>query len=183
MRAERVEGPVESSLFTLVDELTRRFKVEDRPGWRGARPAIGPRPTPVLAEAGLDRGVTDDHHVLASRPIATMRKGSTSTNAGCPHKPRRCSRKRSRSIRTSRWPRPSSRSSTTIWACSTGATRYAKRALDLTDRLTRANAITSRGSTTGCDRKHRAEASRPTSRASSFIPSTRRRGTILVCTS
>jgi serine/threonine protein kinase/tetratricopeptide (TPR) repeat protein len=54
--AERVEGPGESSLFSLVDELSRRFK--------STFASLNP-PTPLLKrpgqpeEAGLDRGVKD----------------------------------------------------------------------------------------------------------------------------
>ena len=57
--AERVEGPGESGVFALVDELTRRFKsalTATRP------PTAGPllkRPGDTTTEAGLDRGVTD----------------------------------------------------------------------------------------------------------------------------
>ena len=57
--SERVEGPGASSLFSLVDELTRRFKT--RLAGLAARPT-----TPILTppggpamEAGLDRGVTE----------------------------------------------------------------------------------------------------------------------------
>ena len=56
--AERVEGPGESSLFSLVDELTRRFK--------STFALLGGRATqPLLTkpgqqeEQGLDRGVKD----------------------------------------------------------------------------------------------------------------------------
>ena len=57
MSAERVEGAVESSLFSLVDELTRRFKSK-------MTELGGPKARPILArpgepkETGLDRGVT-----------------------------------------------------------------------------------------------------------------------------
>jgi tetratricopeptide (TPR) repeat protein/TolB-like protein/aminoglycoside phosphotransferase (APT) family kinase protein len=57
MGAERVEGAVESSLFSLVDELTRRFKSK-MTELSGPKPgAILPRPG-ESEEAGLDRGVT-----------------------------------------------------------------------------------------------------------------------------
>jgi tetratricopeptide (TPR) repeat protein len=55
--AERVEGPGESSLFTLVDELSRRFK--------STFASLNPSNAPLLAkpgqpeEAGLDRGVKE----------------------------------------------------------------------------------------------------------------------------
>ena len=57
MSAERVEGAAESSLFSLVDELTRRFKLK-------MTELGGPKIRPILArpgeseESGLDRGVT-----------------------------------------------------------------------------------------------------------------------------
>jgi tetratricopeptide (TPR) repeat protein/TolB-like protein/predicted Ser/Thr protein kinase len=56
--AERVEGVGEASLFSLVDELTRRIKSQmallaaNRPGALLARPGDAP-------EVGLDRGVTE----------------------------------------------------------------------------------------------------------------------------
>ncbi len=56
--AERVEGPGDSGVFALVDELTRRFKKTIG----AANPAVGSilkAPGDVPAEAGLDRGVTD----------------------------------------------------------------------------------------------------------------------------
>jgi eukaryotic-like serine/threonine-protein kinase len=55
--AERVEGPGESSLFSLVDELSRRFK--------STFASLSPPNAPLLAkpgqpeEAGLDRGVKE----------------------------------------------------------------------------------------------------------------------------
>jgi tetratricopeptide (TPR) repeat protein/TolB-like protein len=58
--AERVEGTGESSLFTLVDELTRRFKSTMTAA--AAAATGGPlvkRPAARPPEAGLDRGVTD----------------------------------------------------------------------------------------------------------------------------
>jgi tetratricopeptide (TPR) repeat protein/predicted Ser/Thr protein kinase len=55
--SERVEGPGASSLFSLVDELTRRFKTRLA---SLARPAALLAPPGGLAtEAGLDRGVTE----------------------------------------------------------------------------------------------------------------------------
>jgi tetratricopeptide (TPR) repeat protein/TolB-like protein len=56
--AERVEGPGDSGVFALVDELTRRFKKT----MGAANPAAGSilkPPGDAPAEAGLDRGVTD----------------------------------------------------------------------------------------------------------------------------
>jgi len=57
--AERVEGAGESSVFALVDELTRRFmsKMSDLSGARVD--SLLPRPSAARPEAGLDRGVTD----------------------------------------------------------------------------------------------------------------------------
>ncbi|MEO5897149.1 MAG: protein kinase [Vicinamibacterales bacterium] len=57
--AERVEGPGESGLFSLVDELTRRFMAK-----MGELGGLGPgsllkRPGEPVAEAGLDRGLTE----------------------------------------------------------------------------------------------------------------------------
>ena len=59
VKSERVDGQGEGSLFTLIDELTRRFKttIEGRAG-----PPPGPllaRPGETRPEAGLDRGLTD----------------------------------------------------------------------------------------------------------------------------
>jgi serine/threonine protein kinase/tetratricopeptide (TPR) repeat protein len=57
--AERVEGPGESGLFSMVDELTRRFV--SKMGELGGL-AAGPllkRPGESPAEAGLDRGLTE----------------------------------------------------------------------------------------------------------------------------
>jgi tetratricopeptide (TPR) repeat protein/TolB-like protein len=59
--AERVEGAGESSLFNLVDELTRRIKTKmteiggSRAGALLTKPGDGPK----KEEAGLDRGLTD----------------------------------------------------------------------------------------------------------------------------
>ncbi len=56
--SERVEGPGEAGVFDLVDELTRRLKrTIGREG--SARAPILARPGGEPAEAGLDRGVTD----------------------------------------------------------------------------------------------------------------------------
>ncbi|HYN06719.1 MAG TPA: protein kinase [Vicinamibacterales bacterium] len=56
--AERVEGPGESSLFSLVDELTRRFKSTFASlGGRGAESLLSKPGQPP--EVGLDRGVQD----------------------------------------------------------------------------------------------------------------------------
>ena len=59
VRSERVEGSGESSLFGLVDELTRRFKSTMTTAAAAARGTLVRRPEPGSAEAGLDRGVTD----------------------------------------------------------------------------------------------------------------------------
>jgi serine/threonine protein kinase/tetratricopeptide (TPR) repeat protein len=57
--AERVEGPGESSLFSLVDELTRRFKSTFASlGGGKAGPTLLSKPGQP-PEAGLDRGVQD----------------------------------------------------------------------------------------------------------------------------
>ena len=57
--AERVEGPGESSVFSLVDELTRRFMVKmGELGGLGAGPLLK-RPGESAGEAGLDRGLTE----------------------------------------------------------------------------------------------------------------------------
>jgi TolB-like protein/tetratricopeptide (TPR) repeat protein len=57
--AERVEGPGESSLFSLVDELTRRFKSTFASlGGPAAKPLLS-RPGQQPVEAGLDRGVKE----------------------------------------------------------------------------------------------------------------------------
>ena len=56
--AERVEGAGEASLFTLVDELTRRFRSTFASiGGRAGQPLLEKPGQP--AEAKLDRGVTD----------------------------------------------------------------------------------------------------------------------------
>ena len=59
VKSERVDGQGEASLFTLIDELTRRFKTT-------IEGLAGPPPGPLLArpgearpEVGLDRGLTD----------------------------------------------------------------------------------------------------------------------------
>ena len=56
--AERVEGVGESSVFAMVDELTRRFmsKIAELGGARAG--SLLPRPGPA-SDAGLDRDVTD----------------------------------------------------------------------------------------------------------------------------
>ena len=56
--AERVEGAGESSVFAMVDELTRRFmsKIAELGGARTG--SLLPRPGPA-SDAGLDRDVTD----------------------------------------------------------------------------------------------------------------------------
>ena len=59
VRSERVEGSGESSLFGLVDELTRRFKSTMTTAAAAARGTLVRRPEPGSAEAGLDRGVTE----------------------------------------------------------------------------------------------------------------------------
>jgi tetratricopeptide (TPR) repeat protein/TolB-like protein len=59
VRSERVEGPGESSLFTLVDELTRRFKTTLATAAAAARGPLVRRPESGSTEAGLDRGVTE----------------------------------------------------------------------------------------------------------------------------
>ena len=56
--AERVEGPGESSLFSLVDELTRRFKSTFASLGGRAGQALLVKPG-QREEAGLDRGVKD----------------------------------------------------------------------------------------------------------------------------
>ncbi len=57
--AERVEGPGESGLFSMVDELTRRFVSKmGELGGLGAGPLLK-RPGEPQAEAGLDRGLTE----------------------------------------------------------------------------------------------------------------------------
>ena len=58
MSAERVEGPGESSLFSLVDELTRRFKSTFASLGGRAGQALLAKPG-RQEEAGLDRGVKD----------------------------------------------------------------------------------------------------------------------------
>jgi len=57
--AERVEGPGDDSLFTLVDELTRRFKARITAGTAVAPSPIFRRPGEEAPEPGLDRGVTE----------------------------------------------------------------------------------------------------------------------------
>jgi len=57
--AERVEGPGEDSLFTLVDELTRRFKARITAATAVAPSPIFRRPGEEAPEPGLDRGVTE----------------------------------------------------------------------------------------------------------------------------
>ena len=57
--AERVEGPGESGVFALVDELTRRFKsaiTATRPASTGS---VLNRPGDAPVETALDRGVTE----------------------------------------------------------------------------------------------------------------------------
>jgi TolB-like protein/tetratricopeptide (TPR) repeat protein len=56
--AERVEGPGESSLFALVDELTRRFKSKMVEMVGGRMGTLLPRPGEA-PEPGLDRGLID----------------------------------------------------------------------------------------------------------------------------
>jgi tetratricopeptide (TPR) repeat protein/TolB-like protein/predicted Ser/Thr protein kinase len=58
MTAERVEGPGESSLFSLVDELTRRVKSRMIPASRTAAPLMN-RPGDTPAADALDRGLTE----------------------------------------------------------------------------------------------------------------------------
>jgi tetratricopeptide (TPR) repeat protein/TolB-like protein/predicted Ser/Thr protein kinase len=56
--SERVEGPGQASLFSLVDELTRRFK--SRLAGLGVAPkSIVVPPGSAAEETGLDRGVTE----------------------------------------------------------------------------------------------------------------------------
>jgi tetratricopeptide (TPR) repeat protein/TolB-like protein len=57
--AERVEGAGEASLFALVDELTRRFKAKMAVVAATAKNALLKRPGAVPPETGLDRGVRD----------------------------------------------------------------------------------------------------------------------------
>ena len=59
MRAERVEGAGESALFSLVDELTRRFRSTMATLAGGAEGALLSKPGAAAPERGLDRGVTD----------------------------------------------------------------------------------------------------------------------------
>ena len=56
---ESVEGPGEGSLFSLVDELTRRFKTKLASTSPGPRHGILKKPSDVPLEQGLDRGVTE----------------------------------------------------------------------------------------------------------------------------
>ena len=57
--AEHVEGPGEASVFALVDELTRRFKSKFSELGGGRAGSLLPGPGEAPAEAGLDRGLTD----------------------------------------------------------------------------------------------------------------------------
>ena len=57
--AERVEGAGEASLFTLVDELTRRIKSKMAELGGGRTTSLLPRPGEAAAEEGLDRGVKE----------------------------------------------------------------------------------------------------------------------------
>jgi len=57
--AERVEGSGEASLFSLVDELTQRFKTKMSELGGGRAGSLLPRPGETPAEAGLDRGLKD----------------------------------------------------------------------------------------------------------------------------
>jgi tetratricopeptide (TPR) repeat protein/TolB-like protein/predicted Ser/Thr protein kinase len=57
--AERVEGPGEASLFGLVDELTRRFRERIAAAGGFVSAPLVKRPGEAPVEAGLDRGVTD----------------------------------------------------------------------------------------------------------------------------
>lgn len=57
--AERVDAPGEGNLFAIVDELTRRFKARLAGAAAVARKGLFERPeTTPAAEAGLDRGLT-----------------------------------------------------------------------------------------------------------------------------
>ncbi len=57
--AERVEGPGESGVFALVDELTRRFKSALTATRAGSGGSLLKRPGEAPADASLDRGVTE----------------------------------------------------------------------------------------------------------------------------
>jgi tetratricopeptide (TPR) repeat protein len=57
--AERVDGPGEASLFSLVDELTRRFRASMATLKTSSMTPILGGPVPPAPEAGLDRGITD----------------------------------------------------------------------------------------------------------------------------
>ena len=57
--AERVEGPGESGIFALVDELTRRFKSTMTMVSAATAGPLLKRPGAAAPEAGLDRGLTE----------------------------------------------------------------------------------------------------------------------------
>jgi len=59
VKAERVEGPGQSAVFQLVDELTRRLKATISPPSTSAPGSFLARPGAATEERGLDRGVTE----------------------------------------------------------------------------------------------------------------------------
>ena len=59
VHGERVEGPGEASLFSLVDELTSRFKSKIAAASALASGPLVTRPGGAPEETGLDRGVTE----------------------------------------------------------------------------------------------------------------------------